>query len=771
MKTRSGAAALAMVLFLLPSPGMAQTLFMDQTGAGINVLHSGSEVIDDDQFGTGAAWFDFDFDGDLDLYMTERVGANHLFRNNSDGTFTDVAAEYGAEDAEHDGAGVAIADFNNDGWPDIYLANADNDVLLRNDGGAGFTDITATAFTAVLEQRGTTASWGDYDGDGFLDLYVANHKHVLDRALDHHDFLFHNNGDETFTNVSYLLGLNNLDGFGFIGGWTDFDEDDDLDIFVVNDCLHDSLPNKFYRNDGGIDWERWIFTEVSVEVGAGQCENGMGLARGDYNRDGWIDYYFTNNGASVLLKNTGGALVKATIEAGLYDYAVDETGHHWQTWGANFFDVNLDGWVDLFVAAGTLNDPIEENPQPNQLWRNNGDGTFTNYSDISGVNDPNIGRSSVYADYDGDGDPDLFLVNYGGEAHLYQNMNESGYHWLIVDLVGVASNRDGIGAQLRLRTPDFVEQKVEVQGGSSLGGGDDVAAYFGLGENTAIDELEIRWPSGIVQILDNAPVDQRVRIVEEGVRVVVTPSEWPVEIPATGGEFDYDLAVTNHTSETQDLDVWLHIAGPNGISLTLGPVYRTLSPGETVNVRATQKVPITAPAGTYTFEGLSGNFPLGTQSDRFEFTKASREGSERAGAEDEDAWTSTFEAAFASAETRVWTRAAALRPGTTLRANPLAGPEAETPSGFALGENYPNPFNPTTTITYRLGARTDVMLAVYDVLGRRVRTLATGVRTAGTHRVAWDGRNDAGAAVPSGMYFYRLDAGAFSRSRAMMLVK
>ena len=754
-----------------PASVRSQTLFNDRTSSGVSVTHTGAVVTWDDRFGTGAAWLDFDRDGDLDLYMTQRVGGNHLFQNNGDGTFTDVAAAYGADDADHDGAAVAVADFNNDGWPDLYLANGDEDVLLRNDGGTGFTNIFDTAFLIPLDQRGVTASWGDYDEDGFLDLYIAHHKHILDKDLDHHDYLFRNNGDETFTDVSYLMGAEDLDGFGFTGGWTDFDEDGDLDLFLVNDCLHGALPNKFFRNDGGASWDQWLFTEISVEVGADQCVNGMGLALGDYNRDGWIDYYFTNNGASVLLKNTGGQFDDATVEAGVYDYAVDETGHYWQTWGANFVDVNLDGWEDLFVAAGTLFDPITENPQPNQFWRNDGDGTFTNFSDTSGVDDPNLGRTSVYGDYDADGDPDIFLVNYAGKSHLYENLNQSGFHWLIIDLEGVVSNRDGVGAKVRVRTPDLVERKVEVYSGSSLGGGDDLAAYFGLGSNVTLDEVEIEWPSGIVQVLSGAPVDQRMRIVEEGVRVQVKPHTWPIVIPHAGGEFTYDLTVTNHTSETQTLDIWLHIAGPNGISLTLGPVYRTLGVGEMVDLTATQKVPATAPAGAYTFEALSGNFPLVTQSDRITFSKEAAAGPDRKAGEGAEGWGSTFEAAVASAKKRTWTRTAASRTGARLGAKPLAGAAAETPSDFALEENYPNPFNPTTTITYRLGEAADVTLGVYDVLGRRVRTLATGARAAGTHRVAWDGHDAAGAAVPSGLYFYRLDAGPFSQTRAMMLLK
>ncbi|GIV62103.1 MAG: RNA-binding protein [Rhodothermaceae bacterium] len=614
------------VITLLGIPSsMAQTLFEDRPGAGVNVTHTGMAIVNDDWFGSGAAWFDYDRDGDLDLYMTQRLGANHLFRNNGDGTFTDVAAELGADDAAHDGAGVAVADYDNDGDLDIYLANADEDVLLRNEGGTSFTDVTASAFGGiVLDQRGTSASWGDYDRDGYLDLYVAHHKHLEDRFLDHHDYLFHNNGDGTFTDVSDLLDRSQLNGFGFIGVWTDYDDDGDLDLFLVNDCLRDGLPNRLFRNDNGIDGTNWLFSEVSAEVGVEVCENGMGLAVGDYNRDALLDYLMTNNFSSVLFKNLGGTFEDATKEAGIFDNFVDSTGHHWQTWGTNFFDMNLDGWPDLFLAAGSLHLSVEDNPQPNQVWRNDGDGTFTDFAGLSGLDDPNIGRTSVYGDYDGDGDADLFLVNYGGEAHLYENVeaNATGHHWLIVDLEGVASNRDGIGARVTVETNDGVVQVAETHSGTSLGGGDDLGAYFGLGTATGVDRLEVRWPSGLVQVLEAVAVDQRLTVVESGLLAELRPLTWPIEIGASGGSFSYRLGVTNLTGASVEVDVWLHIEGPEGVSITRGPIHRTLGGGASLGLTGSQNVPGGAPSGSYTMTLKVGTFPIAEQTASFSFSKA-----------------------------------------------------------------------------------------------------------------------------------------------------
>lgn len=518
----------------LPS-AQAQKPFTDiSSTAGVGMTHTYIAV--DDSISNGAAWLDFDLDGDLDLYMTQRVGANHLFRNNADGTFTDVAASVGADDPLHDGSGASVADYDNDGWPDLYLANADEDVLLRNVGGT-FVDVTQTAFpdSYTLDARGITASWGDYDDDRFLDLYVANHKHLLDRDFDRQDRLFHNNGDGTFTDVSTLLGIEHITGFGFTGGWTDFDQDSDLDLYLINDCLQDGEPNKLFRNDGGTDWQAWTFTQVSHVVGAHDCENGMGLATGDYNHDGLQDYHFTNNMSSVLMQNTGGSLIDATFGAGLFVNMVPGSNRIWQTWGTNFFDYDLDGFIDLFMVAGSLHKPEEENPQPDRLHRNNGDGTFTYLSSSSGLDDPGLGRTSAFGDYDGDGDPDLFVVNYGGLAHLYRNDISNGNNWLVVDLEGVQSNRDGIGAKVKVRTPDDHVQTWEVRSGTSMGAGDDKAAYFGLGNQTSVSELEIDWPSGIVQRLSHVAANQRLRISEEATTLlwVTDPTGQALELGST----------------------------------------------------------------------------------------------------------------------------------------------------------------------------------------------------------------------------------------------
>ena len=533
MKIKSLLTSIILFVVFQPSQAQEQPLFEDASSAsGITFTHTALRNNLGMGMNSGAAWFDYDQDGHLDLYVTQGIGRNVLYRNNGDGTFTDVAKELGASDSTNVGAGVAIADYNNDGWDDIFLANADRDVLLQNQNGERFIDVTQDVgiFDNNLH-RGTSASWGDFNNDGFLDLYITNHFNLFNQEAIHQDRLFMNNQGESFTDVSDWLGIEDLNGYGFIGTWTDFDNDGDQDLFVINDCGFIDIYHsaKLFRNDGPSNSGGWRFTEVSEQTESDHCHHGMGIAVGDYDRDGLQEYFYTNIGErTLLLHYDSGTFYDTAESSGVYAYHPD--GRHQWTWGANFFDYDLDGWLDLYVAAGTLwlQTNTEENPQPNMLFRNKGDGTFEDVSGWSGVDDYRRSRSPVYGDYDGDGDVDLFVVNAGEESSLYENTLNESNHYLVVDLEGVLSNRDGIGAKLKLTTPDGVVQYWETRSGSSLGGGDDRAAYFGLGINATITSLEITWPSGTVQTLENVAADQRLLVTES---VLNTSNESEAYLP------------------------------------------------------------------------------------------------------------------------------------------------------------------------------------------------------------------------------------------------
>ena len=534
--TSSPKLIILLCLCFAPLAGLADNIFTDVTASTLGPVQHSAPELADIKIGTGAAWFDYDRDGDLDLYMTNRIGANRLWRNDGGGRFTEVAAAVGVADSSHDGSGVAVADFDNDGDLDLYLANSLDDVFFKNQlsetGTATFVDVTASAFPGIkTPERGTSAAWGDFDNDGYLDLYISNHRELPDSGAGHQDRLFHNQGNGTFTDVSFLLlagdangdgSDDNLGGYGFIGGWTDYDRDGDMDILLINDCPFGPENTKLFRNDGGNDPMTWNFTEAAASVGAADCLNGMGLAFGDYNRDSWFDYFYTNAGIPLLLRNDGGHFTDATEVAGLADGIVPETGGNRITWGAIFFDYDLDGLLDLCVAAGAITAGTSKFPNPNLLYHGDGNGvSFTDVSVGSGINDTGRGRTVVMGDYDRDGDPDLFLVNHGESAFLFRNdyANTKGRHWLIVDLQGAGpplSNRDGIGAKLKITTADGVSQYWETRSGDSLGGGSDLAAYFGLDKNTAVSTLQITWPSGTVQTINSIAADQRITIVEEG---------------------------------------------------------------------------------------------------------------------------------------------------------------------------------------------------------------------------------------------------------------
>lgn len=458
------------------------------------------------EMATGQAWGDYDNDGWIDLYVTDPIGKNTLYRNNGDGTFKVSELNDQVLLTNTYSQGATFADYDNDGWKDLLVVNWGQDHLFHNEQGNGFVDVSKQA--GIVDDRNSkSASWGDYDNDGFLDLYVANWSCYpkCGRQMDgESDRLYHNNGNGTFTEVTDLLG-GGANGAGFIANFTDYDNDGDPDIYLVNDEFINPVGNKLWRNDGP-GCKGWCFTQVAKEANADSKVMGMGLAAGDYNNDGNMDYFYSNVGPMELLQNQGDGTFKNVAEqAGVQ--TPNGIG-----WGAVFFDYNNDGWRDLYLAiADTTN---HKDVGANKLFHNNGDGTFTSVACNDQSTDIRMSIGVAYADYNHDGWVDLVVGNLDEGYRLYKNQEgqNTNNHWLTFELEGAGPiNRDAVGARVYVTTQNGITQMQEVISGSSVMAGNDLAQNFGTGLERSAD-VRIRWSNGVEQVFQNIRADQRYKI-------------------------------------------------------------------------------------------------------------------------------------------------------------------------------------------------------------------------------------------------------------------
>ncbi len=518
-----------------PRVESGDTLFIDRSRvAGIDFEHS-SYPGEFFAIGGGVVVLDYDNDGFHDVYVSNSVGSNALYRNDGDGTFTDMAAAAGVDDPAGRGNGGCAADYDNDGDSDLYVTNYGRSRLFHNNGDGTFADVSASAIgDHEVEKRYTGCAWGDYDQDGHLDLIVVSHVSENADIVTSRAFylglaglsLYHNERNGTFENVTHLLGdtavrpidgnAGNIFGAGFQPGWLDFDNDGDVDLYVVNDVGREVHPNVLWRNDGAGPGDEWKFADVSMALGAQARMDGMGLAVGDYDLDGSLDMFMTNINDNVLLRNKGNGtgFSNATDDTGV---GTGKIGLKIRiSWGTFFFDYDNDGDEDLYVVSGYLGEDLQPaNPlhQPNLLLRNERNGTFLDISSASGTDDPGVGRGAAFLDYDNDGCLDILLANYGQAARLLRNRCDSGNHWLIVNVEGTAGNRDGVGARITVTTGDATQIR-EVSAGGSQMGQNMLGAHFGLGPAENVDSVTVRWPGGKTQTLFDVPANQRIDIVE-----------------------------------------------------------------------------------------------------------------------------------------------------------------------------------------------------------------------------------------------------------------
>jgi hypothetical protein len=498
--------------------------------------------------GAGVALLDYDNDGRLDVFLVNgapladptprkaipaKTGPeywNRLFHQKSDGTFEDVTEKAGLQGSGY-GMGVAVGDYDNDGFEDLFVTAYGGNKLYHNNGNGTFTDVTQTAGVAGSGWS-TSAAWIDLDGDGALDLVVlryldwdfddtwcGEHKEGY-RAYCHPDFfrpisplVYQNNKDGTFTEVSQKLGLAKP-GKGLGLAIADYDRDGRIDFFVAND----SMPEFLYHNKGdGTFEEVGLVSQVAVDMD-GRTYAGMGADFADYNNDGWPDIVVTDlaNQRYALYQNAGdGTFNYATPTAGLSQMTVSHSG-----WGVRFFDYDNDGWKDLLIAQGHDLDTIEltypnlRYREPMLLARNTGRG-FVDVSHESGsvFSQPWIARGMAIGDLDNDGRLDAVVTTNDGPVHVLRNETNNPNHWLMLKLVGHRSNRDAIGAEVAITTAAG-SQYATVSTASSYLSASDKRVHFGLGKEVTAQKIDIRWPNGTRQTLKDVRADQILQVDE-----------------------------------------------------------------------------------------------------------------------------------------------------------------------------------------------------------------------------------------------------------------
>jgi len=479
---------------------------------GIDAVHESVWDYEDifGYLGVGQAWGDYDNDGWLDLYVTGNQSENVLYHNNQDGTFSVSPLSLAVNVQLLLSGGATWADYDNDGWQDLYVLVKGRNILFHNDEGKGFSNVTNEAGVGDVA-TGQSATWGDYDSDGYLDLYVVNWTCMpncdpIDFA-QHQDRLYHNNGDGTFSDVSASLVYNKLLGAGFAATFFDYDNDGDVDIYVINDEFENPIGNVLFRNDGP-GCNDWCWSDVSEESGADIVLSGMGIAVADYDNDADLDIYFSNmlNSFSLLQNQNDGTFTDEAEAAGIHFGWTSTVG-----WGTGFFDYDNDGWQDLYLAAtGFIQRDLSVPPEgmhfshPNYLFRNNRDGTFTDV--WAGEEMPSMGFA--HADYDNDGQVDFVVGNWNEGYRLFHNEGSSNANWLTVDLEGGGPvNSDAVGTKVIVSTDDGQSQLQAVTSGGSLGASHDQRLHFGLGE-AAVDTVEIIWPDGETAVFDGVQVNQ-----------------------------------------------------------------------------------------------------------------------------------------------------------------------------------------------------------------------------------------------------------------------
>ncbi|MEA3478365.1 MAG: CRTAC1 family protein [Bacteroidota bacterium] len=490
-----------------------------------------SNLVESD--GGGAAFLDYDQDGYLDLYLSNgnyienlsmnedqppnKKSENRLYRNLHNGTFEDVTRKARVGDRGY-GMGITVGDYDNDGYPDIYVSNHGANVLYHNNGNGTFSDVTKDAGVGGNECS-VGSVWFDYDNDSFLDLYVGNYIE-FDPQYNYYyapdgfpgpmaydgqpDVLYHNRGDGTFEDVTRVMGVFNTDGRAMGVGAADYDNDGFVDIFVSND----HMINYLYHNEGGGKFvDRGIMSGVAFNQ-IGEATISMSVDFADYNNDGLMDLFVSDDVYCSLYRNEGdGVFTEMSYNAGIAVACGQFVG-----WASSFLDYDNDGDLDLFKVNGELKHLYG---QEDQLFENIGNGKFVDVSTERGAyfQEENVGRGACFGDYDNDGDIDAYIVNLEDHGALLRNNKGNQNNWIALQLIGETSNRDGIGARVTINSGG-IKQFTQKKSSSGYISQNDPRLHFGLGNSEMVESIEVIWPSGKVQVLENIKARQFLTIKE-----------------------------------------------------------------------------------------------------------------------------------------------------------------------------------------------------------------------------------------------------------------
>ena len=527
--------------------------------AGLTVSHISSPqaryIIESVSGGVGL--IDCDNGGKLDIITVNGSSVDRyrqqggdpmitLYHQDADLKFTDITKQAGLT-RKGWGMGVAVADYDNDGLPDIYVTGYGGNVLYHNLGNCKFEDVTEKAGVGGGELS-LGAAWGDYDRDGSVDLFVSRYVHVDMNKLPElgsnekfcrfrgvlvqcgpwglqgeTDLLFHNRGDGTFEEVSKKAGVDNPHRYYGMGvEWADYDNDGWPDLYVANDAG----PNYLYRNKGDGTFEETGLVLGADLSGDGQELGSMGVDMGDYDHDGRLDLIVTEfvDQSDTLYHNTKDGFEDVSVNS-----RIAPRSHPYVGWGTGFFDMDNSGWLDIFVANGHVYPQVDTIPdaahfrQPILLFRNNLDGTFDEVASEAGLNSGAMQsrRGAAFGDINNDGCVDIVALNWGQPPSLFLNHCQNGNHRVLFKLLGTKSNRLAIGARVTVRTGS-VKQFSEVKGGGSYLSQNDLRQHFGLGSNKNMDEVSVRWPNGQTEVFKNVPADFIYTIVEgQGIKTKI----------------------------------------------------------------------------------------------------------------------------------------------------------------------------------------------------------------------------------------------------------